>query len=1216
MIYIDKIEIHLTKNNMKKSFLLLLPALFLASFAVAQQKKAYVVSNAHFDSQWNWDVQRSISEYIPKTLNQNLFLLEKYPNYIFNFEGGIKYQWMKEYFPHQYELIKKYIDEGRWHIAGSTWDANDPNIPSPESFTRNILYGQHFYRDEFGTEGTDIFLPDCFGFGWTLPTIASHSGLIGFSTQKLMWRNKPFYENNSKVPFEIGLWEGVDGSRIMIVADAHGYTTKWPDEDLSNNQTLMRYIDRSPIKTTYHYYGTGDTGGAPTIESVRAVEKGVNGDGPIEIISATSDQLYKDYLPYDAHPELPVYDGELLMDVHATGCYTSQAAMKLFNRRNELLADAAERSAVAADWLGGLEYPKATISEAWTRFIWHQFHDDLTGTSIPRAYEFSWNDEVISLKQFANVLTSSVGAVSRDLDTRVKGTPLVIFNPLAYPVSDVIEVSLNLPDKTRNVSVYDENGKQVPSQIITNDNGNITLLVEASLPSLGYAVYDVRNGGRERANDALSADENQIENSVYKITLDKNGDIASIIDKRNNKELVENGKSVRLALFTPNESFRWPAWEIIKSTMDAEPTAITDNVKISVVENGPVRSTICVERTYEGSTFKQYIRVTEGGQKDRIDIFNDIDWQTTNALLKAEFPLSFANEKATYDLGVGSVERGNNTDIAYEVYAQQWADLTAQNNSYGVSIINDCKYGWDKPNDNTLRLTLLHTPATRGGYSYQNKQDFGRHYFTYSIYGHDGDYRTGETVRKAEILNHPLYAFVAPKHTGTLGRSFSFLSVDNDKVSLKALKQAEKSDEYVLRFYETTGQGLQTATVTFPADIIAAKELNGVEDVIGDITPNGNKFSFEIKPFSIKTFKVKLVAPENALAEPMQQPVELEYNTKTSTYNSFRNVANLDGKGNTYASELLPEEIVWNGIGFDLPGGDVPNGIKAKGDTVNLPAGNYNKLYLLAASTQYDNKVTFLVDGNPQEAIVPYYSGFVAQWGHTGHTEAFMKPADIAYVGTHKHTMIGNKDIPYEFTYMFCIGLDIPAGAKTLILPDDPRIVIFAATVAFDENNAVVPASNLLGINLPIKLEDDEAAISSKNLLLGKQVIEKSGEVNRSERGEMAIDDDISTKWCDNSIAKPKYIVVDMGKENEIKGWSVMHAGMESLNWITKEYSLEVKAEADDEWKVVDTVYDNTDLETDRLLPEPVKARYVKLSVTKPDQDEGIAARIYEFRVY
>ena len=206
--------------------LIVIGALIALSASAQEKPKAYIVSDAHFDSQWNWDVQTSIREYIPKTLNTNLMLLAKYPNYVFNFEGGVKYAWMKEYYPHEYEMIKQYIKQGRWHIAGASWDANDPNIPSPESFIRNVMYGQHFYRREFGVLSTDIFLPDCFGFGWTLPTIANHCGLIGFSTQKLQWRNHPFYATGKKIPFEIGLWQGVDGARIMCIADAHNYTSK------------------------------------------------------------------------------------------------------------------------------------------------------------------------------------------------------------------------------------------------------------------------------------------------------------------------------------------------------------------------------------------------------------------------------------------------------------------------------------------------------------------------------------------------------------------------------------------------------------------------------------------------------------------------------------------------------------------------------------------------------------------------------------------------------------------------------------------------------------------------------------------------------------------------------------------------------------------------------------------------------------------------------
>lgn len=682
-----------------------------------KKAKAYMVADAHLDTQWNWDIQTTINEYVWNTLNQNLFLLKRYPDYVFNFEGGVKYAWMKEYFPAQYEEMKEYIKNGRWHISGSSWDATDVLVPSTESFIRNVMLGQEYYRKEFGVESTDIFLPDCFGFGWTLPTIASHCGLIGFSSQKLDWRSHPFY-GESKHPFMIGMWQGVDGSSIML---AHGYDygRRWRDEDLSHSKHLLDISQRNPFNIAYRYYGTGDTGGSPNLASVRSVEKGIKGDGPVEVISATSDQMFKDFMPYKNHPELPVFNGELLMDVHGTGCYTSQAAMKMYNRQNEVLANAAENSAVAADWLGTASYPMNTLTEAWRRFIMHQFHDDLTGTSIPRAYEFSWNDELISLNQFAGVLTNSVGAVANQMDTRVKGTPVVLYNAHAFPVTDLAEVVLNVTKAPKGFTVYDEKGKKVPAQLLSYEDGKAHLLIAATVPATGYAVYDVREGGSSAR--AVSAETNVLENSVYKLVFDNKGDITSLFDKKNNKELVKEGKAIRLALFTENKSYNWPAWEILKETTDREPISITDDVKISQVEDGDLRKAICVEKRHGQSVFKQYIRLYEGSRADRIDFYNEIDWQSTNALLKAEFPLSISNPEATYDLGIGSVKRGNNTTTAYEVYAQYWADLTDKSNSYGVSVLNDSKYGWDKPNDNTIRLTLLHTPETKGNYAYQDK---------------------------------------------------------------------------------------------------------------------------------------------------------------------------------------------------------------------------------------------------------------------------------------------------------------------------------------------------------------------------------------------------------------------------------------------------------------------------------------------------------------
>ena len=1057
------------KNISVSLFIIMVPL-----FAMAQEKpKVYVVSNAHLDTQWNWDIQTTIREHLSKTLNQNFTLLRRYPNYIFNFEGGVRYQWMKEYYPEQYETVKEYIREGRWHVAGSSWDANDVNIPSPESFTRNILYGQMYFQDEFGVRGTDIFLPDCFGFGWTLPTIAAHSGLTGFSTQKLRWRSHLFFDNKSYMPFEIGLWQGIDGSRIMLAAEGRNYTTSWRAQDLSHDTTLTGIALRNPLRTVYRYYGTGDTGGGPTIESVVAVEKGLKGDGPIQIISASSDRLFKDFLPFDRHPELPVYNGELLMDRHGVGCYTSQAAMKLYNRKNEQLADAAERAAVVADWTGGQAYPMETITESWKRFIWHQFHDDLTGTSLPRAYEFSWNDELLSQKQFAQTLTTSVGAVSRLLDTQVKGIPLVINNPVSQPVKDILEITIDKSLSVKQAGVYDENGKIVPSQFIPGENKD-KLLIAANVKPLSFTVYELRSGGSAKSS-ALKITANTIENNIYKVMLNENGDIASIIDKRyNNRELVKAGKTVRLALFTKNESFTWPAWEIFKETIDSEPVGITEGVSIKIVETGPVRASLCVERKHGASTFRQYIRLTEGGQDDRIDIVNEIDWHTTNALLKAEFPLNIDNETATYDLGIGAVERKNNTITAYEVPAQYWADLTDKDRSYGVSIMNDCKYGWDKPDNHTLRLTLLHTPATKERYTYQSKQDFGYHTFIYSIVGHKGTHEDAQTAVKAEILNRPLTAFTTGKHSGKAGRSFSFLQTSDERMIVKALKKAEKSDDYVIRLYETTGKPVANFTVTFASEILAANVLNGVEDLTGNAVFKDNQLIVNANPYSINTFSVRLKAGAAALGQPKSIPVDLTYNIKTATYNAYRSDANIDGKGNSYAAELLPETVFASGIAFKLGDPVLENAVRCEGDTIVLPQnGQYNKLYLLAASTSNDTIATFFVDDRPCEFLIPYYSGFIGQWGHTGYTEGFYKPEEIAYAGTHRHNAVvfnrnhfASADAPYEFTYMFKYGIEIPKNAKKLVLPKGPKLLVFAVSLAVNENDNVVPVVELITTSL------------------------------------------------------------------------------------------------------------------------------------------------------
>ena len=1174
--------------------------------------KVYAVADAHLDTQWNWDIQTTIKDYVWNTLYQNLFLLKHYPDYVFNFEGGVKYAWMKEYYPDYYQELKEFVKQGRWHISGASWDANDVLISSPESIIRNIMLGQNFYRQEFGVESTDIFLPDCFGFGWTLPTIASHCGLIGFSTQKLAWRKNPFY-GKRKYPFNLGLWQGIDGA-TLVMAHGFAYNHRWNEQDLSQNKELMSLAENTPLNTVYHYYGTGDTGGSPTLESVRSVEKGIQGTGKIQIISSTSDQVYKDILSYQKESELPRYNGELLMDVHGTGCYTAQAAMKLYNRQNELLGDAAERASVTAEWLNQAVYPREALTENWKRFIFHQFHDDLTGTSVPRAYTFSWNDELIALKQFSSIMTSAVNAVSKKMNTDVKGIPVVVYNALGFPVTDFVEIELGVDDKEAgSVTIYDAMGNEVNSQIISSNAQKIKILMEATVPSVGYAVYDVRLHKGKFLSPALTENPRSLENSVYKMRLDENGDICSLFDKKNHKELVKSGHSIRLALFTENKSYTWPAWEISKETIDSTPISVTDSVKITLIEDGLLRKTLCVEKCHGKSRFKQYIRLYEGKRADRIDFYNEVDWQSSNALLKVEFPLNVSNPEATYDLGIGSIKRGNNTLTAYEVYAQYWADLTDQDGSYGISILNDSKYGWDKPDDNTLRLTLFHTPKTDKRYTYQNSQDFGHHTFTYSLIGHSGVLKKTETIEKAELLNQNLKAFLSDKHKGGLGKTFSFVSSNNQNVLIKSLKKAENSDGYVIRVYETEGLKEQKAVLSFAGEILNAYEVDGTEKIKGLAKSEGNQLYVDIKPYSIKTYKIQMKSSGQSFNQLQYCEMELPYNRKCASFNAFRKEADFES-GYSYAAELWPDSLNVNQIPFKLGDKETRNGMECNGDTLFIPQGcKYNKFYFLAASTDQDYTATFKCGENEYKLTVPSYTGFVGQWGWNGYTEGYLKEAEIAYVGTHRHSPVA--DEAYEFTYMFKFGFNIPKEAVYIVLPQNRNIVLFAATLVNEAEPPVVSVSTLFNA----AIEDDKiekAEIEQQNVLREAKILAYSGAFNDRETPNALIDGNMKTQWCEVD-SQFSYVDFDLGSSFTVNKWKLVNAGNEGKGLITSDCILQGKHCLEEDWKTLDKVVGNQKNVFLRNIKNSVQVRYIRLIITRPMQSiGGDILRINEMEVY
>ncbi|RYX83354.1 alpha-mannosidase [bacterium] len=1033
----------------------------------------YLVATAHNDTQWNWTVQDTLREWIPSTFRPNWELMRKYPAYNFNYEASIHYAWFKEYHPEDWKELQDWVAKGRWKLSGSWVNAVDVIVPSAESLFRQALYGQAFFRREFGQVPRDIFLPDCFGFPYSLPSIARHSGLTVFSTQKVdLWGGW------IPTPFSVGRWEGVDGSQVIAALRPKAYTTKIHSDVAKDEGWTKDFTNAGNQPVNMRYFGTGDKGGTPGEESVSWAQKSVDDkDGVARVVNTSADQIAKDLTPAQV-AALPVYKGELLMTNHGTGCYSSQAAMKKWNRQNELLADAAERAALAGQWLGGAPYPREVLNEAWLRVLWHQFHDDLTGTCIPQAYTFSWNDELLSLGQFAGVLTSSVSAIARSLDTRVQGVPLAIYNSLDRARRDCVEATVTLSAEAPHVRVFNTaTGKEVASQMLSQKGRQVRVLFLAEVPSVGVQIYDVRPSQvpcpiPSEMEAIISPANTSLENSRLRVRLNAEGDIASVFDKSANIELL--GQAATLERFH-DVSRAWPAWEVLWNVIGKPPEGtVNTGVKVDVVESGPVRVAVEVSRTLGETVWKQRLHLTEGG--DWLQVDNEVDWLSPGVLVKAAFPLAVSNPNATFDMGLGVIERPNAEPKRHEVPAQSWADLSDPNGRGGLAILTSTKYGFDKTNDTTLRLTLLRTPDSQGSWGHQQTNDIGHHRFSYALAPHAGDWRQGNVQTRAARFNTPLLAFQTTAHSGN-GRSFSLVRISTPQVSIRALKQAEDSNEVVIRLHELHGQSAQKVRVKFGANVVSVREINAAEEVVGAYKVTEGDLVADFKPYQPRTFALQLAAAPRKIAAPQSKVVSLPFNLNGITTHINLGAHNFDGKGNSIAGELWPSSLERDGVHFELGKVGSANFVECRGQNIVLPSGDFTRIVLLATSINGDQRGVFSVKRDGKVASthplrVADWTQHIGQWdsrmsnpsqgGGGGQVvkevkdgrvlrlekmkPAYIKRDRVAWVGTHRHSPQG--DGLYLFSYLFQYELSVAKGATSVQLPNNPNIRIAAISVA------------------------------------------------------------------------------------------------------------------------------------------------------------------------
>jgi alpha-mannosidase len=1053
---------------------------------------------------------------------------------------------MKEYYPDDYNRLRHYVTAGRWFPAGSSMEESDVNSPSAESIFRQVLYGNEYFRRDFGRASEEYMLPDCFGFPSSLPSILAHAGIKGFSTQKLTWGsaasaggwNSP-ERTPEGTPFNVGIWEGPDGRSVLAGLNPGSYSAdiltdltkplsaeaKSSRGKTEQDHALWKYQDdwatrvqrngeASGLFTDYHYYGTGDIGGSPTENSVKLLEAILHksdfplpdytgadqfgtlgtpvhvGDGPVRVISSTADQMFRDIGQNTAR--LPRYKGELELTNHSAGSLTSEAYQKRWNHKNELLADAAEKASLMAAWLGNRIYPQKRLNDAWTLVMGGQFHDIMAGTATPQSYNYSWNDEVIAMNQFAGVLRDASSAVIAAMDTRGEGTAVAVYNPLNIEREDIVEA--RIPGTFGNAHVLGPDGKEVPSQ-----REGDRVWFAAKVPSAGFAVYHVQAGASATSNE-LKVTESSLENTRYRVQVDQNGDVSSIFDKKLNKEILS--APARLA-FQTEKPKQWPAWNMDWEDQQKPPRGyVSGAAKVRIVEHGPVRVALEIEREAEGSKFVQTIRLAAGDAGNRIEFANEIDWRTKEAALKATFPLAVSNENATYNWDVGTIEHPTNDAKKFEVASHQWFDLTDKSGKAGVTVLSDCKYGSDKPDDHTLRLTLIYTPGLsnpRSDYADQATQDFGHHQIVYGLSAHDGDWRRGRTDWQAYRLNQPLIAFAAPQHEGALGKEFSLLKVSDPHVRVLALKKAENSDDVVVRLVETDGREAKNVKLQFAASVVAGNEVDGQERTIGTPTLNSGVLTTSFTPYQIHTFKLKLAPSRARVAAPKWVAVPLNYEISVATatgkpgegcFDCTLQDPAADGQGHSLPAEMLPNAVDFDGVRFRLAPAGKNNAVVARGQSIPLSAGDFNRVYILAAAMGGDQRAEFRLGNKSITVDIPEWTGFVGQWDSRGWNirqetmppgpgqsaattrtvmdftgqiaPGFIKRADIAWYVSHRHGTDGSNEA-YAYSYLFAIPIDLPAGTREIALPNNDKIRVLAITVAQDDANAV-PAQPLYDV--------------------------------------------------------------------------------------------------------------------------------------------------------
>jgi len=775
----------------------------------------HLIGHAHIDMNWLWLWPETV-DVCKNTFSTMTKLLDEYPTLRFSQSQAATYVAVEEADPQVFARVRERVKSGQWEITGGTWVEGDMNMASGESIVRQILHAKKYFKEKFGVEPVTGWEPDTFGHAWTIPQILAKSGIKYYYFCRC-GKNEPVF-----------WWEAPDGSRVLA------YNRGMYNGSVGDHvgDAVLDVNKRYGAKDGMIVYGVGDHGGGPTRQDInRAIQLQKREVYPT-VKFDTSAGFFETLLAQKK--DWPVIRNEL--NTVFEGCYTSHGDIKKMNRVSENLLPTAEMfSALAEPY--GFTYPSRGFEEAWRNTCFNQFHDIFDGTAIHGSYAYSKQLFEKARGVGDAALQGSLKTIVEYVTTSGKGAPVVVFNPLSWKRTDVVRMPVPEALRGKSVVVRDAKGTE---QLATVLDGEV-IFTAADVPSIGYKVFYLSEHPPFSTGGGLDF----IENDFFHVQVDMTtGAVIDIYDKKAGRSILAKGEKGDLLQFLHEDPHSMSAWAIGGITKTESPTLES----VQVISQSPV-GVLRVKHTFQKSSFTQDITLYPG--VPRIDFRMTADWNEVGSgssggtMLKVAFPVDVADGEATYEIPFGSIERPAG---GHEYPAQKWIDLS--NKDYGVSLLNDCKYGHDV-NGNVMRLTLLRSPDDP-----DPKSDVGRHEITYSLYPHQGDWRQADTVRRGYELNNPLIPVVAESHPGRLPRECSFLSVEPSNVIVTALKKAESGDDLILRFYECTGNG-GTATLNLGIGAKSLQETDLMERPTGKKIPvSAGRARVPFGKWEIKTLRI------------------------------------------------------------------------------------------------------------------------------------------------------------------------------------------------------------------------------------------------------------------------------------------------------------------------------------------------------------------------